>query len=107
MNSPEIKYINIAKNIILKYVPKNDYAVFLFGSRADGTAKKTSDIDIGFIGSQPLSSVLKADMEYELGESIIPYKVDLIDFSMTNNDFRQIALKNIIVWNHPKNITIN
>lgn len=106
MALPETKYINLAKEIILKYVPKDKYAVFLFGSRANGKNNRVSDIDIGFLGEKELPVMIKSAIEDELEESIIPYTVDLIDFKKVASDFKKIALKHIIIWNCPKSILL-
>ena len=73
-------YIDIVKQIVLKHIPKDNFAVFLFGSRAVGNAKPLSDIDIGILGPEPLPTLIKADLETDLEESIVPYKIDLIDY---------------------------
>lgn len=106
MNSYEEKYISLAKEIVLKYVPKNDYAVFLFGSRANGKSKRTSDIDIGVYGEIELPQMAKINLKDELEESSIPYYVDVIDFKTVSEDFKRIALQSIVVWHNPKNLTI-
>lgn len=103
----ESKYISIAKNIILKYVPKNDFAVFLFGSRAIGKENRTSDIDVGVLGKNTFPILIKSDLLDELEESIIPYKVDIVDFKNVSEDFKKIALQHIQVWNCPTAIEIN
>ena len=51
-------YIDIVKQIVLKHIPKDNFAVFLFGSRADGNAKPLSDIDIGILGPEPLPTII-------------------------------------------------
>jgi uncharacterized protein len=56
MNECQEKYINIAKGLVLKHVDKDKYAVFIFGSRAEGTNLSNSDIDIGFLGNDPIST---------------------------------------------------
>ena len=61
--------------------------VHIFGSRAIGTNKPGSDIDLAIMnkgtGSQTLLR-LKSDFE----ESSLPYKVDLVEFhTLTNPDF--------------------
>ena len=78
--------------IIGKYLDPGDYSVFVFGSRAEGKAKKFSDFDIGVQGGKPLPALTKALIEEELEESDIPLTVDLVDFSLTTEDFRKIAL---------------
>lgn len=100
-------YINIIKEIVLKKVPLDEYAVFLFGSRAVGNAHQMSDIDVGFQGLDSLPLLLKAEIEYSIEESIVPFHVDLIDFTLVENKFKEEALKDIIVWNYPKNLNLN
>ena len=100
-------YIDIVKQIVLKHIPKDNFAVFLFGSRAVGNAKPLSDIDIGILGPEPLSTIIKGDLESDLEESIVPYKIDLIDFYKVDKDFKKEALNTIQIWNCPKNISLN
>ena len=100
-------YIDIVKQIVLKHIPKDNFAVFLFGSRAVGNAKPLSDIDIGILGLEPLPIIIKADLETALEESIVPYKIDLIDFYKVDKDFKKEALNTIQIWNCPKNINLN
>ena len=100
-------YIDIVKQIVLKHIPKDNFAVFLFGSRAVGNAKPLSDIDIGILGLEPLPTIIKVDLESDLEESIVPYKIDLIDFYKVDKDFKKEALNTIQIWNCPKNISLN
>jgi predicted nucleotidyltransferase len=100
-------YIDIVKQIVLKHIPKDNFAVFLFGSRSVGNAKPLSDIDIGILGPEPLPTLIKADLESDLEESIVPYKIDLIDFYKVDKDFKKEALNTIQIWNCPKNISLN
>ena len=80
------------------------YKVFLFGSRACGNARHYSDIDIGVIGNAKLSSIIKAEIEMELEESIVPYKVDIVDFYAVSAEFKKYALEKIIQWNWQINL---
>ena len=61
--------------------------VHIFGSRAKGTSKPGSDIDLAILNKGTNSNTLhklKSDFE----ESSLPYKVDLVDFhSLTNQNF--------------------
>jgi len=100
-------YIDIVKQIVLKHIPKDNFAVFLFGSRAVENAKPLSDIDIGILGTVPLPTIIKADLESDLEESIVPFKIDLIDFYQVDKDFKKEALNKIQIWNCPKNIKLN
>ena len=107
MNRVNNDYLNIIKQIVLKNVPLDEFAVFLFGSRAAGNAHQMSDIDIGFLGSTNLPLMIKAEIEIEIDESIVPFRVDLIDFYQVDPDFKKEALKSTIVWNSSKNLKLN
>ncbi len=100
-------YIDIVKQIVLKHVPKNEFAVFLFGSRAVGNANSLSDIDVGIMGTKPLPTLIMADLDSDLEESIVPFKIDLIDFYKVDQAFKNEALSTIQIWNCPKNIKLN
>ena len=97
-------YIDIVKQIVLKHVPKNEFAVFLFGSRAASNSNSLSDIDVGIMGTKPLPTLIMADLDSDLEESIVPFKIDLIDFYQVDQVFKKEALSSIQIWNCPKNI---
>jgi predicted nucleotidyltransferase len=103
----ENDYIQLLKDLILKSIDKEHYAVFLFGGRARGRSGKAVDFDIGFLGDRPLSLDRLAELYHEIEESSIPFKVDLVDFFSADPQFRKIALSKIIVWNKPPTIKIN
>ena len=44
------------RTIIRSHVPDPSYRLFVFGSRATGTARKFSDMDIGIQGDKPVPS---------------------------------------------------
>jgi predicted nucleotidyltransferase len=57
--------------------------VFIFGSRAKGTYKLGSDIDLAIMNegvNDTLVSKLKSDFE----DSSLPYRVDLVNFHATD-----------------------
>ena len=102
-----MNYIDIVKQIVLKRVPKNEFAVFLFGSRAASNSNSLSDIDVGIMGTKPLPTLIMADLDSDLEESIVPFKIDLIDFYQVDQVFKDEALSSIQIWNCPKNIKLN
>ena len=101
------EYLNIVKSTILSLVDKNKVSVFLFGSRADNNYRHDSDVDVGFWANEGLDKNLFIKINELLEESIVPYHIDLVDFSRTNESFRKIALKNIVIWNKTKNFELN
>jgi predicted nucleotidyltransferase len=72
---PEFAYL--IKICIKKYFP--DARIFVFGSRARETNRKFSDIDIA-IKSSKITAQLLARARFELEESALPYKVDVVNY---------------------------
>ncbi len=85
--------------IISKHLDVNKYKVFFFGSRVDGSCNTYSDIDLGIIGPNRISSDAFLDIQEEIENLPILYKVDVVDFKRTSEDFRKIALKDSEVLN--------
>ncbi len=100
------KWLGMLKDLCLKYIDKDQYAVFLFGSAVNDLIR-ANDVDIGFLGEKNLPDKVKYKINDEAAESIIPFKIDLVDFRNVNNEFKKEALSEIIVWNRPKSIIIN
>ena len=101
------KYIDITREIILSIIDRNNTTVFLFGSRAENSARSNSDIDIGFMCEKKIEDKLFNRIRAALDESIVPFHVDLIDFNNCDTRFREIALEKIEIWNNAKNSFIN
>jgi predicted nucleotidyltransferase len=91
-------YLDITKNIVLQHIANNNFKVFLFGSRACGNEKKMSDIDIGILGNEKFPLQLKFKIQEAIEESIVPFKVDIIDFFNVDGNFKEEALKKIVEW---------
>lgn len=62
--------------------------VWVFGSRAKGTARPYSDLDLLIDAGQPLSLSVRANLAYDFDESNLPYKVDIVDNATIDNAFR-------------------
>jgi len=99
--------ISLARKTILDLIPLDEYAVFLFGSRASGAERAHSDMDVGFLGSKAIPAKLRFDIEMALEESKIPYHVEIVDFFAIDNRFKAFALQKAQLWNLPKNINLN
>lgn len=70
MNAIVPHHLQTVKEILRRHVP--DREVWLFGSRATGTAKKFSDLDLAIIGSTPLTLSQLAQLENDFDESELP-----------------------------------
>ncbi len=101
------EYIEQCRNIILENIDRNEFAVFIFGSRAYESHPVKSDIDIGILGSRAFHSKEKQVLKEKIEESNIPYKVDIIDFYGAARTFRKAALQKFKLWSKPKHINIS
>ena len=76
-----------------------DAKIYLFGSRARGTARHRSDIDIALDEGErikPISRIAEArDM---LNASDITKNVEIVDFHAVSSLMKQQILKDGIVW---------
>ena len=92
----------LIKGAIARHLDMAKTLVFVFGSRANGHVKPSSDFDVGLYAEAPIDWLTLGEIKEELGESDLPVTVDLVDFSDITEDFKRVALKRIIVWNQPK-----
>ena len=87
----------IVRNALRRYVP--DREVLVFGSRATCTAKEYSDLDLAIMGEEPLSLRVVSALEEALGESDLPFKVDIVDWARIDEGFRRIIRGHgVVVW---------
>ncbi|AHN71529.1 nucleotidyltransferase family protein [Aggregatibacter actinomycetemcomitans] len=83
--------LQIVKAILQQHVP--NHSVWAFGSRVKGYAKTYSDLDLAIIGESPLSMKTLANLTEAFSESDLPWKVDIVDWAVTNDAFKQIILQ--------------
>lgn len=81
-------HLKIIKNILAEHVP--DYKVLAFGSRVTWTAKKYSDLDLVIVSAIPLPPLTMALMKEDFSESDLPFKVDVLDWATTSEEFRRV-----------------
>lgn len=75
----------------------DDHQVWVFGSRAQGTAKKTSDLDLCIKGKDLISLKLLADLRDDFSESNLPYKVDVVAWYSISEGFKKIVERDKVV----------
>jgi type I restriction enzyme S subunit len=90
--------LRIVQDILRKHVP--DKQVWAFGSRAKGTAWRYSDLDLAIITDAPLSWKVRGDMAEDFSESDLPFRVDILDWATTRENFRELIEKDKIVVQH-------
>ena len=74
--------------ILRRHVP--DREVWAFGSRARGTSKEYSDLDLAIVGDSPLPLSVLAALEADFEESDLRFKVDLVDWAAATEAFRRV-----------------
>lgn len=100
------KWLLELKDLIFETVNTKDYAIFLFGS-AVNDLYNANDIDIGFLGKNKLTDRVRSEILERLEDSIIPFKVDIVDFKTVEDSFKAIALEEIKIWNLPEGMSLN
>lgn len=86
---------DIVHDILQRHVPGHE--VWAFGSRARRRAKPYSDLDLAIITQAPLPLDTRAALSSEFSESDLPWKVDVVDWSVTNDTFREIIRRERVV----------
>lgn len=87
----------IVLRILNEIVP--DREVRAFGSRVTGKTKPFSDLDLAIMGNEPLLLETQARLEDAFSESDLPWKVDVLDWALVDNDFRKNFCINCIIKN--------
>lgn len=84
------------KTVLENHFEAEECFVFIFGSRASGEAKPSSDWDIGVFSNSRIrpSKMLMAREELEKIRTL--NKFDLVDFWMTAPEFRKNAARTIL-----------
>lgn len=85
----------IVAGILREHVPHCD--VWAFGSRAKGTAKPFSDLDLAVRTTDPLALDVRAALLDQFSESDLPWKVDVVDWALTSDVFREVIKREKVV----------
>lgn len=78
----------IVRTILRRHLPGRN--VCAFGSRAKGTARPYSDLDLAVMGDEPISIATLASVKEAFSESNLPWRVDLVDWPSLSRSFRHI-----------------
>jgi len=84
-------------NVLEKYLDKNEFSFFLYGSRAKWDFFFRSDYDIWVLWKSKIKESIKYEIEEEFEN--IPALIDFTDFLDVSEDFKKIAMKNVIWLN--------
>ena len=82
--------VEIVQTILVTYLPSKS-SVFVFGSRAKGNPKPHSDLDLAIdADGQPLNLVNIGQLNEAFDESLLPYKVDIVDLNTLDQEFKKL-----------------
>lgn len=74
--------------LLKKYLGTSSYRVFLFGSRAKGTARANSDLDL-MIDTHKGLGPIRSELNEAFEKSDLPFKVDLVEKIELTDAFRK------------------
>lgn len=81
----------ILEDIIKEHIPQAK--VWVFGSRAKGTATYRSDLDLAIDNGASLGLPLTAKLRFAFSESKLPYFVDIVDWQEASEEFKELITK--------------
>ena len=87
--------LETVQRILQEHVPELE--VRAFGSRVSWTARETSDLDLALMTTEPLDLLCVAEMREAFDESDLPFRVDLVDWASTSENFRKVIEKEYVV----------
>ena len=87
--------LEIVRQILQDFVPEIE--VRAFGSRVTWSARETSDLDLALMTDDRLSDSCSMDLREAFSESELPFKVDLIDWATTSDNFRKVIEREYVV----------
>jgi len=85
----EPRHYQIIQQILAKY----PYQFYAYGSRAKGTARKLSDLDICY--QEDIPDAVAFQIEEEFKESDLPFSVELVNWKYMNSEFRELISKDL------------
>lgn len=79
-----------------------DAKIYLYGSRARGTHREFSDVDIAIDAGHKLSPRFFAEARGMLEASLVPYNFDVVDFHCIPVAMKEAILREGILWQESK-----
>ena len=91
----------IVEDILFEHLP-DGVKVWVFGSRAEWTTKESSDLDLALEGDEPLDTRIVMALDLAFEESLLPFRVDVVDLHRVDEGFREIVLRGGIGLSLPR-----
>lgn len=96
----EKRHIDFIIEVLRQNIPQKDAKFYIFGSRAKGTYKEYSDIDIAVqLSEGNLSADTLGKILLEFSDSTLPYEVDVVDLNAIDAKFKELILDSLVELN--------
>lgn len=94
----EDRHLEFVLSVLKRNISDVDAKFYIFGSRAKGTNKKYSDIDIAVdLNGKKLDVSILGKILIEFQESTLPYEVDVVDLNSIDENFRNLIKKDLVL----------
>lgn len=94
-------YLKKVKTILSGHVP--EYDVLVYGSRADGTARTYSYLDLAVMAEKPLPAPRLEKLASAFTAAALPFRVETVDWAATGASFRkEIKKTGVLIQQSPK-----
>lgn len=81
------------REVVARSLDLGRYELYVFGSEASGAADRSSDIDIGILGPQPVPAPKMEAIREQLEMLRTLRAFDLVDFTRVDESFKVKALE--------------
>ena len=81
---------------ILRECLQQTAQVYVFGSRAKGTTKRSADLDLAIDAGRRLTRQESLELWDQFEQSDLPYKVDVVDLHTIKPEFKKMIERDMI-----------
>jgi predicted nucleotidyltransferase len=92
--------LDIVRSILDAGLPP-DAKIWVFGSRATGTSKASSDLDLVIDAGRKLTPDEQSALRAGFEDSDLPYTVDVVDWATVSEAFRKIIERDRVAMPSP------
>ena len=92
-------YLEKTRQLVNEFMSGEDAKIYLFGSRARGDFRRSSDVDIAIEYAGKSNRIKIDDLRDFLEESTIPYRVDVVDMQFASENIIKAIRRDGILWN--------
>ncbi len=91
----EKRHIDFILDTLKQYIPNGKF--YIFGSRAKGTNKEYSDIDIAVkCDDEKISADILGKLLITFTDSTLPYEVDIVDLNAIDENFKTLIENDLV-----------